>query len=65
MDIMETIYMLTREEGFEEGEEKKSIQVMKNLLMDTNLDKAKIASLADVSEEFVIKVREENPASRP
>jgi hypothetical protein len=65
MGIMETIYMLTREEGFEEGEEKKSIQVMKNLLMDTNFDTAKIVSLADVSEEFVIKVREENPASRP
>ncbi len=73
MGIMETIYMLTREEGFEEGlgkgfeegEEKKSIQVVKNLLMNTDFDTAKIASLADVSEEFVIKVREENLSSRP
>jgi hypothetical protein len=69
MGIMETIYMLTREEGVEEGmekgEEKKSIQVVKNLLMDTNFDTAKIASLADVSEEFVIKVREGLPSIRP
>lgn len=59
MGIIETIKMLTREEGFKEGEENKSYKVVKNLLHNTDFDTKKIASLSDVSETFVKKVQKE------
>jgi predicted transposase/invertase (TIGR01784 family) len=45
------------EKGKEEGEEKKSFKVVKNLLLNTDFTIAKIAGLADVTEAFVKKVK--------
>ena len=39
------------------GEEKKSHEVVKNLLLNTDFTIAKIASLANVTEAFVKKVK--------
>jgi len=67
MGIMETIKMITREEareeglkeGLKEGAEKKTYEFVKNLLLNTEFDNAKIASFAGVSETFVEKVKKE------
>jgi predicted transposase YdaD len=71
MGIIETIKMITREEGREEGleegiekgiekgvEQQKRIFV-KTMLLETNFDSAKIAALADVAESLVIEVKKE------
>jgi predicted transposase/invertase (TIGR01784 family) len=47
-----------REEGREEGEERKSFEIVKNLLLETDFPVAKIASVAGVTEDFVLKVKE-------
>lgn len=67
MGIIETIKMLEREEGMEKGIEKgmekgtfsKSYTVVKNLLKLEKFSIAEIASIAEVDEEFVKKVKEE------
>jgi len=65
MGIIETIKMLTLEEGIEigmekgieKGEDKAKISFVTNLLQNTNFDASKIAALASVSESFVDEVR--------
>jgi len=59
MGIIETIKLITREEALEEGIEKGKTVFVKNLLKNTDFDIAKIASLADVSVEFVLKIQGE------
>lgn len=59
MGIIETIKMITREEGVEQGIEQKSIEVVRNLLQAKQFTDAEIANFASVPEEFVIKVRRE------
>jgi predicted transposase/invertase (TIGR01784 family) len=52
MGIIETIKMLTREEGLNEGlregAEKKSYEIVRNLLLNTDFEISKIASLSGV-----------------
>ena len=55
MGIIETIKMLT----LEEGEEKKAREFVKNLLQDTEFDVAKIAKLSGTSETFVRKIQQD------
>ena len=59
MGIIETIKKITREEALEEGAEQKTYEFVKNLLLNTDFDNAKIASLARVPETFVEKVKKE------
>ncbi|MBE9461200.1 hypothetical protein IEE83_04825 [Dyadobacter sp. UP-52] len=75
MGIIETIKMLTREEGIEigleqglekgleqgleKGEEKKSLKVVTRMLQSEKFSISEIANFADVSEDFVRKVQEE------
>jgi len=61
MGIIETITMLTMEEGIEKGmiegiekgEQNKTYEIVKNLLLNTDFDIAKIAALANTPESFV------------
>lgn len=61
MGIIETIKMIAREEaleeGIEKGEERKNQEFVKNLLLNTDFDISKIATLTGVSEEFVKSVQ--------
>ncbi|MCF0057278.1 hypothetical protein [Dyadobacter sp. CY356] len=65
MGIIETIKMLTREEGFEQGlgqglekgEEKKSIEVVTRMLESGKFSFLEISNLANVSEGFVRNVQ--------
>jgi hypothetical protein len=54
-------YTTAREDGLqhgrEEGAERKSFDVVKNLLLQTDFTAAKIAALASVTEDFVDKVK--------
>jgi predicted transposase/invertase (TIGR01784 family) len=63
MGIIETIKMLTREEGLNEGlregAEKKSYEIVRNLLLNTDFEISKIASLSGVTEQFVTEVKAE------
>ncbi|GLU51959.1 hypothetical protein [Dyadobacter frigoris] len=71
MGIIETIKMLTREEGIEigfeqgiekgleKGEEKKSFEVVTRMLESGKFSILEIANFADVSEDFVRKVQED------
>ena len=59
MGIIETIKMLTREEGVEEGREKEKANLVNNLLLNTDFDFAKIASLTGTSQVFVKKIKKE------
>ncbi|MCE7040584.1 hypothetical protein [Dyadobacter sp. CY312] len=63
MGIIETIKLITREEaleeGIEKGREEGKIVFVKNLLKNTDFDIVKIANLADVSEDFVLKIQGE------
>ena len=63
MGIIETIKMLTMEEGIEKGiergEEKKSYEVVSKLLMADKFSFSEIANFAGVSEEFVKKVQQD------
>lgn len=53
------LYRRGKEKGEEKGEGKKSLEVVKNLLVEFDqLPIAKIASLAGVTEDFVLKVKE-------
>lgn len=45
------------EKGEERGEERKSFILVKNLLLESNFTVAKIASMAEVTEAFVRKVK--------
>jgi predicted transposase/invertase (TIGR01784 family) len=66
MGIIETIKMITLEEGIEKGIEqgiekgrhKEQITFVTNLLLNTNFDITKIASLSGVSEDFVKNVKQ-------
>ncbi|HWK08166.1 MAG TPA: Rpn family recombination-promoting nuclease/putative transposase [Puia sp.] len=51
------LYRLGEREGIEKGEEKKSYEVVKNLLVANKFTVAEIAKLADVTESFVKKVK--------
>lgn len=53
MGIIETINMLTLAEGMEKGIEKSKRVFVANLLSGTDLSVSRIASLVEVSEEFV------------
>lgn len=53
MGIIETINMLTLEEGMEKGIERSKRVFVANLLSGTDLSVSRIAGLAEVSEEFV------------
>jgi hypothetical protein len=61
MGIIETIKMITREEaleeGIEKGENKKNLEFVKNLLLNTDFSISKIAALAGVSEDFAKEVQ--------
>jgi hypothetical protein len=57
MGIIETIKMLTMEEGIEKGEQNKTFEIVKNLLLNTDFDIAKIAVLANTSESIVRKLQ--------
>ncbi|TDE18224.1 hypothetical protein [Dyadobacter psychrotolerans] len=57
MGIIETIKMLTLEEGIEKGRETEKVVFVKNLLRQTDFDALKIAELAGVSEAFVIEIK--------
>jgi hypothetical protein len=67
MGIIETIKMLTREEGIEigleqgleKGEEKKSLKVVTRMLQSEKFSISEISNFADVSEDFVRKVQKE------
>jgi predicted transposase YdaD len=59
MGIIETIKLITREEGREKGIEEGKLVFVKNLLNNTEFDVVKIANLADVSVEFVLKIQGE------
>ena len=62
MGIIETIKMLTLEEGIEKGIEKgretEKIVFVRNMLRQTDFDISKIAGIAEVSEDFVKNVIE-------
>ena len=66
MGIIETIKMITLEEGIEKGIEQgiekgrheEKITFVKNLLSNTDFDNSKIASLSGVSEVFVKNVKQ-------
>ncbi len=65
MGIIETIKLIAREEaleegmekGVEKGMEKSKVIFVRNLLSNTDFGTAKIAYLADVSEDFVLKIQ--------
>jgi hypothetical protein len=61
MGIIETIKMLTLEEGMEkgilEGEQRKAHEFVKNLLLNTSFDVLEIAALANTTQAFVKKVK--------
>lgn len=63
MGIIETIKMLTREEaleeGIEKGREKEKINFVHNLLLNTDFDVARIATLTGASQAFVNKIKKE------
>jgi hypothetical protein len=59
MGIIETIQMLTLEEGIEKGLEQGKTTFVKNLLLNTDFGIAKIAALADTDEAFVKAVQAE------
>ncbi|WP_169316160.1 hypothetical protein [Mucilaginibacter paludis] len=71
MGIIETIKLITREEaleeglekglerGREEGRKKEQYEFVKNLLLDTDFDITKIASLANVADSFVLQVKKD------
>lgn len=46
------------EKGIIKGEERKSFEIVKNLLLESDFTIAKIASVAGVTEDFVLKVKE-------
>ena len=53
------LYRIGEEEGMEKGKGEKSLEFVKNLLLEFHhLPVAKIASLAGVTEDFVLKVKE-------
>lgn len=62
MGIIETIKLIEREEGREQGlgqgNEQKSYEFVQNLLLHTDFDIHKIASLVGVSVDFVLNVQE-------
>jgi hypothetical protein len=51
------LYRRGEKKGIEKGAEEKSYEVVKNLLLKTDFSIAKIASLANVTESFVRKVK--------
>jgi len=57
MGIIETIKMITREEGIEEGREQEKINFVNNLLLNTDFDISKIAALSGTSIEYVKKTQ--------
>ena len=65
MGIIETIKMITREEGIEEGiergiekgREQEKINFVNNLLLNTDFDISKIAALSGTSIEYVKKIQ--------
>lgn len=63
MGIIETIKMLTREEaleeGIEKGREEEKTNFVTNLLLDTNFDVARIATLTGTSETFIKKIQKQ------
>jgi flagellar biosynthesis/type III secretory pathway protein FliH len=75
MGIIETIKMLAMEEGIEKGmeqgmeqgfqigiekgEQKKTYEIVKNLLLNTEFDVAKIAALADTSQSIVRELQKD------
>ncbi|MDR6196079.1 hypothetical protein [Siphonobacter sp. SORGH_AS_0500] len=59
MGIIETIQMLTQEEGREKGLEEAKTTFVKNLLQNTDFTFSKIAALADVPLSFVEKIQQE------
>ena len=56
MGIIETITMLTREEALEEGEKRKSLEFVTNLLLAKRFSTSEIANFAGVSKSYVKKV---------
>ena len=59
MGIIETIKMLTMEEGIEKGEQNKTNEFVKKLLLNTYFDIARIAALTNTTESFVKKVQKD------
>ncbi len=67
MGIIETVKMLAEEEAREKGlkegkvlgKEKKTVQIIRNLFTLNKFSIAEIAQIAEVSEEFVLKMKGE------
>jgi predicted transposase/invertase (TIGR01784 family) len=63
MGIIEAIKMLTLEEGIEKGilkgEQRKTYEIVENLLLNTTFDVSKIAALTGTTQDFVIMVQED------
>lgn len=57
MGIRELIIQMEREEGEELGELRSKTTVVKNMLLETDLDIQKIAKVAEVTIDFVIEIR--------
>lgn len=57
----DALYLRGNEKGIEQGSVRKDYIFVSNLLFDTDFDDAKIARLADVTLDFVQKVKEERP----
>jgi predicted transposase YdaD len=67
MGIIETVKMLAEEEAREKGlkegkvlgKEEKTVQIIRNLFTLNKFSIAEIAQIAEVSEEFVLKMKGE------
>ena len=59
MGIEEFLLDQAKREGREEGMTKKELAITKNLLISTDLSTSKIAQLMGVSEDFVLKVKDD------
>lgn len=51
------LYLRGQKKGIAEGEEKKALEIIKALLLNTNHSIPEIARLVNVSEGFVLEVR--------
>ena len=58
MGIIETIKMITREEGIEKGREQEKTTFVNNLLLNTDFDIAKISALTGTSKAYVKKIKD-------
>ena len=60
MNIDDYVKMISKEEGLEEGEQRRNRLFVGNLLSNTDFTVEKIASLADVTVAFVNQIKNES-----